>query len=66
MGVKTAVAAGALGVAAGLVARSLVRQRRDSEGDGLATHVLPLDEGPAAYEMFKEKTDGCVRAVFQP
>lgn len=35
MGMKTAVAAGAVGVAAaGLVARSLVRQRRDSEGDG--------------------------------
>jgi hypothetical protein len=34
MGAKTAVAVGAVGVAAGLVARSLVRQRRDSEGDG--------------------------------
>ena len=34
MGVKTAVAVGAVGVAAGLVARSVVRQRRDSEGDG--------------------------------
>lgn len=34
MGVKTAVAAGAVGVAAGLVARSLVRERRDSDGDG--------------------------------
>jgi threonine dehydrogenase-like Zn-dependent dehydrogenase len=32
----------------------------------LATHVLPLDQGPAAYRMFKNKTDGCVRAVFQP
>jgi len=34
MGVKTAVAVGAVGVAAGLVARSLVRERRDSDGDG--------------------------------
>ncbi|MFE7843647.1 hypothetical protein ACFUTX_00475 [Microbacterium sp. NPDC057407] len=34
MGVKTAVAAGAVGVAAGLVARSLVRAKTDSEGDG--------------------------------
>ncbi len=32
----------------------------------LATHVLPLDEGPQAYEMFKNKADGCVRAVFTP
>ena len=34
MGVKAAVAAGAVGIAAGLVARTLVRERRDSEGDG--------------------------------
>ena len=32
----------------------------------LATHVMSLDEAPQGYEMFKEKTDGCVRAVFQP
>src|SRR3954447_3395490 len=34
MGVKTAVAVGAAGVAAGLVARSLVRERHDTDGDG--------------------------------
>jgi threonine dehydrogenase-like Zn-dependent dehydrogenase len=34
--------------------------------DHLATHVLPLDQGPEGYTMFKEKTDGCVRAVFTP
>jgi hypothetical protein len=34
MGVKSAVAVGAVGVAAGLVARSLVRDRGTSEGDG--------------------------------
>jgi len=32
----------------------------------LATHVLALDDGPKGYEMFKEKQDGCVRAVFAP
>jgi threonine dehydrogenase-like Zn-dependent dehydrogenase len=32
----------------------------------LATHVMPLDEGPEGYRMFKEKDDGCVRAVFRP
>ncbi|MBP1240444.1 threonine dehydrogenase-like Zn-dependent dehydrogenase [Frigoribacterium sp. PvP120] len=32
----------------------------------LATHVMPLDEAPRGYEMFKEKEDGCVRAVFRP
>jgi len=32
----------------------------------LATHVLPLDDGQRAYMMFKNKEDGCVRAVFSP
>jgi threonine dehydrogenase-like Zn-dependent dehydrogenase len=32
----------------------------------LATHLLPLDEGPRGYELFKDKQDNCVRAVFQP
>jgi threonine dehydrogenase-like Zn-dependent dehydrogenase len=32
----------------------------------LATHVMPLDEGPRGYEMFKQKEDSCVRAVFTP
>lgn len=36
------------------------------ETEHLATHVLPLDDGPKGYEMFKNKEDGCVRAVFQP
>jgi hypothetical protein len=26
--------------------------------------VLPLERGPEAYTMFKNKDDGCVRAVF--
>jgi threonine dehydrogenase-like Zn-dependent dehydrogenase len=30
------------------------------------THVLPLDEWPRGYQMFKDEEDGCVRAVFQP
>jgi threonine dehydrogenase-like Zn-dependent dehydrogenase len=32
----------------------------------LATHVMSLDDGPKGYAMFKEKSDGCVRAVFRP
>ncbi|MDO9395728.1 MAG: glutathione-dependent formaldehyde dehydrogenase, partial [Herbiconiux sp.] len=32
----------------------------------LATHVMPLEQGPQGYEMFKTKADGCVRAVFRP
>jgi threonine dehydrogenase-like Zn-dependent dehydrogenase len=32
----------------------------------LETHRLPLDEAPAAYEMFQKKTDGAVKVVFSP
>jgi threonine dehydrogenase-like Zn-dependent dehydrogenase len=32
----------------------------------LATHVMPLEDGAKGYQMFKDKTDGCVRAVFRP
>jgi threonine dehydrogenase-like Zn-dependent dehydrogenase len=32
----------------------------------LATHVMPLDNAPNGYDMFKNKQDGCVRAVFRP
>jgi len=38
----------------------------DIETEHLATHLLTLDDGPKGYEMFKNKEDGCVRAVFQP
>nr|QZD57359.1 glutathione-dependent formaldehyde dehydrogenase [Glycomyces sp. TRM65418] len=31
-----------------------------------ATHVMPLRKGPKGYELFKNKEDGCVRAVFHP
>jgi threonine dehydrogenase-like Zn-dependent dehydrogenase len=32
----------------------------------LATHHFSLEEAPRGYEMFKQKQDGCVRAVFTP
>ncbi|MGY6658897.1 zinc-dependent alcohol dehydrogenase [Amycolatopsis sp. TRM77291] len=32
----------------------------------LATHVLPLDDAPHGYDLFKNKKDDCVRAVFRP
>lgn len=32
----------------------------------LATHVMPLSEGPEAYRIFKDKEDNCVRAVLVP
>jgi threonine dehydrogenase-like Zn-dependent dehydrogenase len=32
----------------------------------LATHPMPLDNGPRGYEMFEKKQDGCLRAVLHP
>jgi threonine dehydrogenase-like Zn-dependent dehydrogenase len=34
--------------------------------DHLTTHPMPLEDAVRGYEMFKEKEDGCVRAVFHP
>jgi threonine dehydrogenase-like Zn-dependent dehydrogenase len=34
--------------------------------DGFATHHLPLDEAPRAYEIFQKKQDGAFKIVFQP
>ena len=31
-----------------------------------ATHHLPLDEAPGAYEMFQKKQDGCIKVVLHP
>jgi threonine dehydrogenase-like Zn-dependent dehydrogenase len=38
----------------------------DLDPSYLATHSMPLAEGPRGYRMFKDKTDGCVRVVFRP
>jgi threonine dehydrogenase-like Zn-dependent dehydrogenase len=32
----------------------------------LATHRPPLDDAPAAYEMFQQKQDGCIKVVLKP
>ncbi|WP_410645810.1 zinc-dependent alcohol dehydrogenase [Amycolatopsis sp. lyj-346] len=32
----------------------------------LATHRMPLAEGPRAYDLFKHKKDDCLRAVLHP
>jgi threonine dehydrogenase-like Zn-dependent dehydrogenase len=34
--------------------------------DSFATHHLPLDQAPAAYEMFQKKEDGAVKILFNP
>ncbi len=32
----------------------------------LATHHVPLESAPDAYEMFQKKTDGCIKVVLTP
>lgn len=32
----------------------------------LATHRPSLVEAPAAYEMFQQKADGCIKVVLKP
>jgi threonine dehydrogenase-like Zn-dependent dehydrogenase len=34
--------------------------------ESFATHHLPLDEAPAAYELFQKKQDGAFKVVFRP
>ncbi|MEV6846991.1 zinc-dependent alcohol dehydrogenase [Actinoplanes sp. NPDC051411] len=34
--------------------------------DDLVTHRVPLAEAPDAYEMFKQKRDGCIKVVLKP
>ncbi|GAA0812873.1 zinc-dependent alcohol dehydrogenase [Spirilliplanes yamanashiensis] len=39
----------------------------DPLGTGdLVTHRLPLDEAPHAYDIFKNKQDGCIKVVLNP
>jgi threonine dehydrogenase-like Zn-dependent dehydrogenase len=34
--------------------------------DSFATHTLPLDEAPDAYEIFQKKEDGAVKIILNP
>jgi threonine dehydrogenase-like Zn-dependent dehydrogenase len=45
----------------------LLTQADDPLGvDTFATHRLPLDEAPNAYETFQKKEDGMIKVLFQP
>jgi alcohol dehydrogenase len=34
--------------------------------DDIITHRLPLGQAPHAYEIFKNKQDGCVKVIMSP
>jgi threonine dehydrogenase-like Zn-dependent dehydrogenase len=36
------------------------------DAEGFATHKLPLDEAPNAYEMFQKKEDGAIKILLKP
>jgi len=40
--------------------------RGELDASYLATHEFGLEDSPAAYEMFREKSDGMVRALIRP
>src|ERR671918_1508308 len=48
--------------------RPLLERIRKGEIDPsfVITHVMGLDEAPRAYEMFKNKKDGCIKVVLKP
>lgn len=41
-------------------------QKGELDASFLATHRVPLEDGPAGYEIFKNKLDNCLRVVFIP
>jgi threonine dehydrogenase-like Zn-dependent dehydrogenase len=34
--------------------------------ESFATHHMPLDDGPEAYDMFQKKQDGAVKILLRP
>jgi threonine dehydrogenase-like Zn-dependent dehydrogenase len=40
--------------------------QRGAGVDDIATHRLPLDRAPEAYETFQKKQDGAVKVLLQP
>jgi len=43
-----------------------VARRHESELAALFTHRFSLEEGPAAYRLFDEKRDGCIKVALLP
>jgi len=41
-------------------------ERGELDPSYLCTHPMSLEEAPRGYELFKTKSDGCLRAVFRP
>ena len=46
----------------------LLKKVMDGEIDPsfIITHRLPLSDGPAAYQTFRDKKDNCIKVVLKP
>jgi threonine dehydrogenase-like Zn-dependent dehydrogenase len=46
----------------------LLERIRSGEIDStfVISHVLPLEEAPAGYDMFKNKQDECTKIILKP
>jgi threonine dehydrogenase-like Zn-dependent dehydrogenase len=46
----------------------LLKRIRNGEIDPsfVITHTVPLEDAPAAYKMFRDKTDECIKVVLKP
>jgi threonine dehydrogenase-like Zn-dependent dehydrogenase len=38
----------------------------DIDPSFVVTHVMSLNDAPKAYDMFKNKQDGCIKVVLKP
>jgi len=41
-------------------------EQGDLDPSVLITHDLPLEEGARAYDIFKNKSEGCIRVALRP
>jgi len=41
-------------------------KRGEMDPPHLLTHPMPPEQGPRGYDLFKNKKEGCVRAVLKP
>jgi threonine dehydrogenase-like Zn-dependent dehydrogenase len=48
--------------------RPLLERIQDGELDpsSVITHRVTLDEAPNAYQIFRDKQDGCIKVVLKP
>jgi threonine dehydrogenase-like Zn-dependent dehydrogenase len=43
-----------------------VARTSDTDPYFVITHEVALEEAPAAYKMFRDKQDGCIKVVIKP